>query len=251
FMSTVATQLNWGASYLVSDFYRRFVGKNRSERHYVAMSRVATVILVLAAAWVSSQLASIRGGWEFVLEVGAGTGGVYLLRWYWWRINAWSEISAMATALLVALTLRWTLPFSGSAPVLFAKSALTTTFITTVVWLLVTLLTQPDDPQVLLRFYRLVRPDARGWKPVASLAPEIAPRCDVGHNLAASALGAAMIYLALFGVGKFLLHQQLLGLALLGSSAAAAFLLYRNQKQSDWSGQTGELPHPPVKAGSN
>ena len=100
FMSTFATQLNWGASYLVADFYRRFLKKDGSEAHYVTMSRVATVLLVIVSAWVSAQLASIRSGWEFVLEVGAGTGGVYLLRWYWWRINAWSEISAMATALV-------------------------------------------------------------------------------------------------------------------------------------------------------
>src|SRR5438309_787570 len=96
FMSTIATQLNWGASYLVADFYRRFIKRDGDEKHYVNMSRVATVILVIASALVSVLLADIRSGWQAVLEVGAGTGAVYLLRWYWWRINAWSEISAMA-----------------------------------------------------------------------------------------------------------------------------------------------------------
>ena len=127
FMSTFATQLNWGASYLVADFYRRFLKKDGSDAHYVKISRLATVLLVIASAYVSAQLASIRSGWEFVLEVGAGTGGVYLLRWYWWRINAWSEISAMATALASSLVLRWWLPFSGNSPVVFAKTALATT----------------------------------------------------------------------------------------------------------------------------
>ncbi len=96
FMSTIATQLNWGASYLVSDFYRRFVNKSASESHYVLVSRLSTVLLVIAAAYISVQLGSIASGWEIVLQVGAGTGAVYILRWYWWRINAWSEISAMA-----------------------------------------------------------------------------------------------------------------------------------------------------------
>src|SRR5438552_7340681 len=121
FMSTIATQLNWGASYLVADFYRRFIKRDGDEKHYVNMSRVATVILVIASALVSVLLADIRSGWQAVLEVGAGTGAVYLLRWYWWRINAWSEISAMATALLMTVLLRWAAPFSGSNPVVFAK----------------------------------------------------------------------------------------------------------------------------------
>ena len=108
FMSTIATQLNWGSSYLVEDFYRRFIRRDATEKHYVNVSRIATLLLVAASAYVSAQLATIGQGWEVVLEVGAGTGGVYLLRWYWWRINAWSEISAMATALVMTLALhRW------------------------------------------------------------------------------------------------------------------------------------------------
>ena len=149
FMSTFATQLNWGASYLVSDFYRRFLKKDGTDRHYVNVSRLATVMLVIAAAYVSAQLASIRSGWEFVLEIGAGTGGVYLLRWYWWRVNAWSEISAMATALFMMVALRWSAPFTGNQPVVFAKTALTTTAITTLCWMVVTLAT-PAEPESVL-----------------------------------------------------------------------------------------------------
>ena len=131
FMSTIATQLNWGASYLVSDFYRRFIKRDADDKHYVLISRLATVLLVIASAWISVLLSDIRSGWQVVLEVGAGTGGVYLLRWYWWRINAWSEISAMATALVMTIWLRWTEPFSGTNPVVFAKTALATTVVTT------------------------------------------------------------------------------------------------------------------------
>src|SRR6266700_5949579 len=137
FMSTIATQLNWGSSYLVEDFYRRFIRRDASEKHYVNISRIATLLLVAASAFVSAKLATISQGWEVVLEVGAGTGGVYLLRWYWWRINAWSEISAMATALFMTIVLRGVAPFSGSNAVVFAKTALTTSAVTTLVWLIV------------------------------------------------------------------------------------------------------------------
>src|ERR1700716_2995636 len=123
FMSTIATQLNWGSSYLVEDFYRRFLKREGSEAHYVNASRLATVFLVIAAALVALQLGSVSAGWKIVLELGAGTGGVYLLRWYWWRVNAWSEISAMLTALLMTFWLRWAVPFSGNSTVIFAKTA--------------------------------------------------------------------------------------------------------------------------------
>jgi solute:Na+ symporter, SSS family len=234
FMSTVATQLNWGASYLVADFYRRFIKRDGDERHYVNMSRVATVILVIASALVSVLLADIRSGWQAVLEVGAGTGAVYLLRWYWWRINAWSEISAMATALLMTVLLRWAAPFSGSNPVVFAKTALTTTLVTTLVWLIATFATAPEPQNVLLDFYRSVRPHVSGWQPIARLAPEVVPTRDLGRNLASWILGCAMVYLALFGLGHVLLGPMWEGLILLLISAICAGILYSNISRSGW-----------------
>lgn len=244
FMSTVATQLNWGASYLVSDFYRRFIRRDAGERHYVAASRLATVLLVVAGAWISVELGSITGGWQVVLEIGAGTGVVYLLRWYWWRINAWSEISAMATSLAVSLLLNWdglwlrlldrTALFTGTDAVVFAKTAMATTAITTAAWLLVTLLTRPENDEVLLRFYRAVRPDARGWRRVANLAPAVTARRDIGPNLVAWVLGCAMVYLALFGTGKLLLGEPGLGAALLALAGLAAALLYQRLARMGW-----------------
>ncbi len=226
FMSTIATQLNWGASYLVSDFYRRFVNKSASESHYVMISRLSTVLLVIAAAYISVQLGSIASGWEIVLQVGAGTGAVYILRWYWWRINAWSEISAMASSLAISLVLsRWH-PFSGNGSLVFAKGAIMTTLVTTIVWVTVTLLTKPEPQEVLTRFYRNVRPDVRGWKPVAKLLPAIPANRDLGANLGAWLLGCAMVYSCLFGTGKLLLHQPAIGLVLLVVSGVCAFLLY-------------------------
>jgi Na+/proline symporter len=228
FMSTIATQLNWGASYLVSDFYRRFIKRSADDRHYVMMSRVATVVLLIASALISVLLADIRSGWQVVLEVGAGTGGVYLLRWYWWRINAWSEISAMATALVMTVLLRTVAPFSGSNPVVFAKTALATTAVTTLVWVIVTFATRPEPEQVLLKFYRSVRPDVSGWQAIASLASEVPPTHDLGRNLLSWVLGCAMVYLALFGLGRVLLGPVWEGMLLLAISAVCAGTLYSN-----------------------
>jgi len=226
FMSTVATQLNWGASYLVADFYRRFLKKDGTEKHYVAISRLSTVLLVIISAWISIQLGSIGSGWQIVLEIGAGTGAVYLLRWYWWRINAWSEISAMAMSLISTATLRWFRPFSGNDAVVFAKTALATTAITTVAWVLVTLLTPPEPQPMLERFYRKVRPDVRGWKPVANLTPDVPPTRDLGPNLLAWLLGCSMVYAALFAAGKFILGHHLQAALLLAVAALSGSLLY-------------------------
>jgi len=182
---------------------------------------------VAAAAYVSARLATIGQGWQVVLEVGAGTGGVYLLRWYWWRINAWSEISAMAAALVTTLYLHWRIPFRGNASLVFAKTTLTTTAITTIVWLAVTFLTPAEPDELLLRFYRKVRPHAAGWRRIASLAPEIAPTRDLARNLYCWLLGCAMVYAALFAGGKFCFERFGAGAAWAALALASAALLYR------------------------
>jgi len=227
FMSTVATHLNWGTSYVVSDFYRRFVRRDATESHYVALSRWVTILLVVFAACVSWQLASIRAGWEVLLEIGAGTGSVYLLRWYWWRVNAWSEISAMATALAVSLAIRWTSPFVGSEPAVFAKQTLVTTIVTTAAWVCITLLTHPEPRETLLRFYRRVRPDALGWQPIARLAQDVVPARDLAGNLGCWVVGCAMVYCALFGIGKLCLLSWRPGVLLLAASLGCGALLHR------------------------
>ncbi|MBS1849731.1 MAG: Na+:solute symporter [Acidobacteria bacterium] len=234
FMSTIATQLNWGASYLVSDFYRRFLKTQATDAHYVNMSRAVTVLLVIASAFVSWLLSDIRSGWQIVLEVGAGTGGVYLLRWYWWRINAWSEISAMGTALVMTVFLQVAKPFAGSNPVVFAKNALATAIVTTLVWVIVTYATGPEPQAVLLKFYRSVRPHAAGWQPVAALAPDVPPTRDLGRNLLSWALGCAMVYLALFGSGRVLLQRTGSGMLLLVLAAVCAVGLYANLSRTGW-----------------
>ena len=144
YMSTISTQMNWGSSYIVNDFYRRFIRTDASERHYVFASRVATFITMCLSIIVTYFMNRITSGWELVLTLGAGTGLVYILRWYWWRINAWSEIAAMSAALVVSLGLRSTGTFDSSTPLGFAQTMLTTVGIATAVWLAATFMTAPE-----------------------------------------------------------------------------------------------------------
>jgi solute:Na+ symporter, SSS family len=245
FMSTVATQLNWGSSYLVEDFYRRFLNKKGSESHYVNASRIATVFLVLAAAGVAWNLQSVGGGWKIVLELGAGTGGVYLLRWYWWRVNAWSEISAMTAALIAALTLNSSVlwmsllgrpqPFSGSDPVIFAKSTLCTTGFTTLVWLAVTFFTDAEPAEILVAFYRKVRPQITGWKPIAKLAGDEPVTRDLGRNLMSWIVGCVLVYSTLFAIGEFCFGRFAIGGALALVAIVCGVVIWRLMPESaDW-----------------
>jgi Na+/proline symporter len=235
YMSTIATQLNWGASYLVNDFYRRFWKPGKSQQHYVRISQLATIFLTLVSAVVTFYLDSIAGAWKLLLVTGAGTGGVLLLRWYWWRINAWSEVSAMLTAFVVSVGLQIGLGLDSDKPLDFAYLMITTVAITTVVWLAVTFLTGPEKSDVLLAFYRRTRPSKTGWGPIAALAPEVQPSRDGLSNLLCWAGGCMLIYGALFGVGKLLLHETGTGLALLAMGAIGFAVIYHNLSRRGWS----------------
>jgi solute:Na+ symporter, SSS family len=152
---------------------------------------------------------------------------VYLLRWYWWRINAWSEITAMIVALAVSLALRFAHPFSGNDAVVFAKTAGTTTAITTVAWIVITYLTKPVSQEVLVSFYRHVRPDVRGWKHIAAIVKEVEPTRDLGHNLGLWVLGCSMVYSFLFGSGYAILGQPFKGTALLSVGVICLVILLK------------------------
>ncbi len=234
FMSTIATHLNWGASYLVNDFYRRFVRRGSSESHYVVISRLATVVLTVISAAVAFRIESIGGAWKLLIITGAGTGGVLLLRWYWWRINAWSEVSAMITAFVVSVLLQTVWGLNSDRPVDFAKIVLITVAVTTVVWLAVTYLTRPESEVTLDAFYRRTRPSRRGWGPVAARVPDVKPSADGLANLLDWVAGCVLVYGALFGVGKLLLHEVPLGLALLAVAAVAGWIIYRDLSRRGW-----------------
>ena len=199
FMSTVGTQLNWGCSYLVNDLYKRFLVRNSTEQHYVRVSRVITVLLVLASGYTAAQLKSIGAGWELVLGVGFGTGAVYILRWYWWRISAWSEISAMVAAAAVTIGLR-NFSFAGNDALVYAKKTLITGGLTTIAWLVVTFLTRAESNATLVAFYRRVHPTVYGWKRIAKLAPELPEVKDVAGNAFNWLMGVILVYGCLFGL---------------------------------------------------
>ncbi|MGD1071496.1 MAG: sodium:solute symporter family protein [Bryobacteraceae bacterium] len=234
FMSTVGTQLNWGASYLVNDFYRRFLKPNESDRHYVNASQVATVLLTIVSATATWYMDSIAGAWKLLIATGAGTGSVLILRWYWWRINAWSEVSAMAAAFLVSILLQTVFHLDSDNPTQFAYIILITVGITTVVWLATTFLTAPESDATLEGFYRRVRPSPAGWKPVMRLAPEVPVSHDLGWNLLDWLCGCVMIYGALFGIGKIILRDLATGLVFLGIAMAAGAVIYRDLSRRGW-----------------
>jgi solute:Na+ symporter, SSS family len=238
YMSTIATQLNWGASYLVNDFYRRFLKKHESPRHYVNVSKVATIFLTIVSAIVTFYLDSIAGAWKMLLVTGAGTGSVLLLRWYWWRINAWSEVSAMVAAFITSITLQSALHMDSDDPRSFAWIMIITVSVTTAVWLTVTFLTPAEPRDVLLAFYRRTRPSVAGWRPIAALAPEIKPVHDLGANAVDWIAGLVLIYGILFGTGKLLLHETWPGVGLLACGVAGGAVIYYDLSRRGWSAVT-------------
>jgi len=234
YMSTIATQLNWGASYLINDFWRRFVKRDGTERYYVRASQVATVLLTLVSAEITRHMDSIGGAWKILIVTGAGTGGVLLLRWYWWRINAWSEVAAMICAAVVSIGLQVVFGYDTDQPKQFALVMITTVAITTAVWLAVTYLTKPEPNEKLVSFYRRTRPSRAGWKPIAALAPEVHASSGGLANLIDWIAGCVLVYGALFGVGKLLLHDTMPGLILLAISAISGFVIYRDLSRRGW-----------------
>jgi len=228
YMSTIGTQLNWGASYVVNDVYRRFVRRDRSEREYVLVSQAVTVALMAVSIYVTQHLASIEQAWKLLIVTGAGTGTVLLLRWFWWRINAWSEVSAMAAAAAVSLYLQIVLKWNSDDPRGFAYIMLVTVAVTTIVWLTVTLMTPPESAATLETFYRRVLPPGNGWAPTARATGITAVRGSLAREIVNAALGCVLVYAALFGVGYVLLRSVIIGVLLLAVAAAAAFAIGKN-----------------------
>jgi len=239
YMSTIATQLNWGASYIVNDFYRRFVKRSAEDRHYVRVSKAATVLLTVLSAVVTFYLNSIAGAWKLLIVTGAGTGLVLLLRWFWWRINAWSEVSAMITAFVTSLALQLGGGLDSDKPVDFAWIMIVTVAVTTLVWLAVTFLTKPESQETLVQFYRRVRPGVAGWKPIARLAPEVVSSNDGWWSALDWVSGCVLIYGILFGAGKLLLGEWTLGFLLLGSGLAGGAVIWWDLSRRGWSTVTG------------
>ena len=245
FMSTISTQLNWGTSYLVNDLYRRFLAPARTERHYVLVSRVLTFALAVGGFLTATQLSSVSGAWGLLLSASAGMGLVLILRWYWWRINAWSELTAtVLPLLLVALqqlaNVLGTPGPDGQTVPAFVVPFLTDPFpgnlfgiagITTACWLVATFVTRPTASGTLDAFYRRVRPGGPGWRPVATQNPGVEVDRGLGQIAVRWLLGSASVYAALFGTGWLVLGETARGLATLAVAGVTLAFLIRSLRQ--------------------
>ena len=234
YMSTISTHLNWGASYLVNDVYLRFLKPDASPRAQVFASRTATAVLMVCSLIVMSFLSSVEQGWKLLIGLGAGTGLVFILRWYWWRINAWSEISAMAASFITSVVLaRYGYTLEDLSRPTYAVTMLITVLVTTVVWLGVTFATQPETEKTLDRFYRQVRPGGPGWRRVAARLGYGDDRIPGGAlSWVNWVAGLAAVYCALVSLGAFLTGSSTRGL-LYGAAAIAAFALIMRNLQAD------------------
>lgn len=225
YMSTIASQLNWGTSYLVNDFYRRFIRKKAPEKHYVIVSRLTILGMVIVSLLITKYfLTTISGAWIFILNASAGMGAVLILRWYWWRINAWSEISAMIAPLIIYPLARH---FGLESPITLFPVAIGST----IVWLVVTWLTKPVRQEVLIEFYKTAYPGGRGWKKISSLLPEIKSNPYFAGMFINWILGIVSIYAAMYGTGKIIFGELAEGLISLGITIISAYFIYINIKK--------------------
>jgi len=252
YVSTLSTHLNWGTSYIVHDFYRRFVRPSADERHYVFVGRVITALLMLAAAGVTFVLTTAQQSFNLMMSIGAGTGLIYLLRWFWWRINAWSEIVAMASSFVVSIAF-FIAQRLGAA--IDANTVLLVTIaVTTVSWVAATYLTEPTTAATLERFYMLVRPPGPGWARIRERAALPTSPDSLADSLLGWVLGCTFVYAALFGSGSFVYGRWAQGTVWLVFFVASGTGLVRLLPRL-WSGTAGEeaspanvIASPPTKA---
>ena len=238
YMSTISTHLNWGSSYVVNDFYKQLINKNASEKELVNVGRVSVVILMIISSIFAIALTNSYQLFDIILMFGAGTGSIFILRWFWWRINAWSEIAAMLSSGLISIL------FANEkiASAIFNENFIEPYFkfpvivlITTIVWLLVTFMTKPDDDQKLIEFYKKTRPGGPGWKRIVNL-PDF--KIEKGYNktwavprgILCMLVGCLAIYSALFSTGYFIYGELYLGLILLSSTIIFSILLFNLSK---------------------
>lgn len=243
YMSTISTHLNWGSSYVVNDFYKRFIKPEASDNELVLVGRISTILLMVISAWLALKMESALDSFKIILQIGAGTGLIFILRWFWWRINAWSEIAAMAISFVVALMFQsnWGKEIPSHIQLVSSVG------ITTIGWLAVTFLTAPTDQSTLLNFYKLIKPHAAGWQKVlrSALAEGKIKRDEIEPGklpleILCMVAGCFLVYGSLFGIG-FLVYAQA-GKAAIGFTlaAVAAIILWRSWSQVK--GKSAESP---------
>jgi Na+/proline symporter len=214
FMSTISTHLNWGSSYIVLDFYKRFVRPEASEQQMVWVGRLSTMVLMILAGLLALQFESALDTFNILLQIGAGTGLIFILRWFWWRINAYSEITGMIVSFVVALVFEfYDFGFDATQKLLWGVG------ITTLSWILVTLITRPTDRETLIKFYNKITPYGRGWDGFRYKMHAEGTKLNksnerFSNDLLLFLLGVVLVYCALFGTG-YLLYAQWIGATVL------------------------------------
>tara|TARA_B100000902_G_scaffold379255_1_gene413382 strand:- start:826 stop:2601 length:1776 start_codon:yes stop_codon:yes gene_type:complete len=230
FMSTISTHLNWGSSYLVHDFYRRFFVTDKSEKHYVFIGRVFTVLLMIISAFFALYLNNSLQAFGIILQIGAGTGLIFILRWFWYRINVYSELTAMIVSFIVAIAFEFIIPNNFSVE----EKLIIGVTITTVSWLIVTMITPPSSLETLQNFYKKIQPGGPGWKTVVKKSEKNGviitgkkEKWDVPSGILCMVFGSISIYSILFGIGYILYSKTTLGLVFILISILSVVILMR------------------------
>ena len=238
FMSTIASHLNWGSSYVVNDFYRRFFEPNASEKKLVLLGRITTVLLMLLSCLLALLLSNALQAFAILLQIGAGTGLLFILRWFWHRINIYSEISAMIISFLVALYLQIVHPRLGFDPLSAESQLIIGVTITTFSWILITYLTPEEDKEVLRDFYKKIQPGGKGWKKVVDQAKDEGidlkgkkEAWDVPTGILCMILGCFFVYSILFSIGYFLYSEYIFATILLTVSFISLIFLQKAWKR--------------------
>jgi Na+/proline symporter len=229
YMSTIATHLNWGTSYFINDFYKRFLLKGKEEKYYVGVSRVMTIVLMVISVTITLFMTTISGVWAFVIECGAGLGLILILRWFWWRINAISEIVATVTPFIVYGAL-----YFGKVDVKFPETLFIIVPITTLAWIVTVLITKPTEESKLLSFYKQVHPGGAGWRKISSMLPDVKPDSGYAFLFADWVLGIILVYMFLFGIGKIILGDYLIGFIYLILGTISGILIFKNLDKLGW-----------------
>ncbi|WP_299045608.1 sodium:solute symporter family protein [uncultured Polaribacter sp.] len=243
YMSTISTHLNWGASYVVNDFYQRFIKKDATEKQLVNIGRLTTVLMMLVSGLLALSLTNVKQVFDIIIMFGAGTGLLFILRWFWWRINAWSEISAMFASGIISILLNFTTlgttlfgATSGILPTWFQLPFVV--LITTAFWLIVTYITQPDNKEVLYSFYKRIQPGGPGWNKVINDAKgeninlqDTKSNWSIPSGILAMLLGCILIYSCLFATGFWIYGQITNALLLSASAVISSFLLLKVWKK--------------------
>lgn len=232
FMSTISTHLNWGSSYIVNDFYVRFIKPEASDKEQVNVGRISTVLLMFFAALLALELSNALQAFDILLQIGAGTGMIFILRWFWWRINAFTEITGMVVSFIVAIYFELIHDRIGMAPLLSYEKLLIGVGITTAAWLIVTLLTRPEKNSVLRTFYQLVQPASHGWKTFLSHNPDVTPeKGQLPFEIGLMILGCVTVYCALFATGFWLYGNVVAGVITTFIAVSGGLLMFISWKK--------------------